>query len=82
MHSKEYLNSFNVERKPVIIHTLEQFENHDEIDAIVISCIEDRIQYLNELLEKYNIRKVKKIVPGEKPDSFQFIMDFVQLNQW
>ena len=67
MHSKELPKQFLMLRgKPVIIHTLEQFENHDEIDAIVISCIEDRIQYLNELLEKYNIRKVKKIVPGGK----------------
>ena len=38
MHSKELPKQFLMLRgKPVIIHKLEQFENHDEIDAIVIS---------------------------------------------
>ena len=50
--------------KPIIIHTLELFENHPEIDAIAVACLEDWIPYLQELLEKFNIKKVKKIVPG------------------
>lgn len=50
--------------KPIIIHTLEHFEFHNEIDAIVISCVEDWIPYLENLLEKYKITKVKKVVPG------------------
>ena len=43
--------------KPIIIHTLELFENHPEIDAIAVACLEDWIPYLQELLEK-------KVVPG------------------
>ena len=50
--------------KPIIIHTLELFDNHEEIDAIAVACLEDWIPYLEELLEKFNIKKVKKIVPG------------------
>ena len=50
--------------KPIIIHTLELFENHPEIDAIAVACLENWIPYLQELLEKFNIKKVKKIVPG------------------
>ena len=50
--------------KPIIIHTLELFENHPEIDAIAVACLEDWIPYLQELLEKFNIKKVKKVVPG------------------
>ena len=50
--------------KPIIIHTLEIFEAHDEIDAIVVSCVEEWIPYLVELIQKYNIKKVKKIVHG------------------
>lgn len=50
--------------KPIIIHTLEIFEAHDEIDAIVISCVEEWIPYLVELIQKYNIKKVKKVVHG------------------
>ncbi|MDD6481410.1 MAG: IspD/TarI family cytidylyltransferase [Lachnospiraceae bacterium] len=50
--------------KPIIIHTLELFENHPQIDAIAVACLEDWIPYLEELLDKFNIKKVKKIVPG------------------
>ena len=50
--------------KPIIIHTLELFENHPGIDAIAVACLEDWIPYLQELLEKFNIKKVKKVVPG------------------
>lgn len=50
--------------KPIIIHTLELFEAHDEIDAIVVSCVEEWIPYLMDLIQKYNIKKVKKVVHG------------------
>ena len=58
---KQFINVYG---KPIIIHTLELFDNHEEIDAIAVACLEDWIPYLEELLEKFNIRKVKKIVPG------------------
>lgn len=51
-------------QKPIIIYTLEIFENHPDIDAIVIACVEEWIPYLQELLYKFRINKVKKIVPG------------------
>lgn len=50
--------------KPIIIHTLEVFENSDEIDAIVVSCVNDWIDSLKELIEKYKIKKVVKVVAG------------------
>lgn len=52
--------------KPIIIYTLELFESHDDIDAIVVSCVEEWIPYLMELIQKYNITKVKKVVKGGK----------------
>ena len=58
---KQFINVYG---KPIIIHTLELFDNHEEIDAIAVACLEDWIPYLEELLEKFNIKKVKKIVPG------------------
>jgi 2-C-methyl-D-erythritol 4-phosphate cytidylyltransferase len=52
--------------KEIIIHTIEQFENHPEIDGIVIVCIESWIDYLGKALKKFGIIKVKRIVPGGK----------------
>lgn len=61
MRPKQFLE---LHGKPIIIYTLEIFENHPEIDGIVVACVEDWIPYLNELLERFHITKVKKVVPG------------------
>ena len=56
MHSKERPKQFlEMYNKPIIIHTLEHFENHPLIDAIVVVCIESWIPYLNDLLYKLRI---------------------------
>ena len=50
--------------KPIIIYTLELFDNHPMIDAIVVACIEEWIPFLQKMLKKFEITKVKEIVPG------------------
>ena len=47
---KQFLEMYN---KPIIIHTLEHFDDHPMIDAIVTVCVKEWIPYLNELLDKY-----------------------------
>ncbi len=65
MHSKDKPKQFlEIHGKPVIIHTLEVFENHRDIDAIVVACVESGIAYLQELINRFNLQKVRKIVPG------------------
>ncbi len=67
MHSKDKPKQFlEMYNKPIIIYTLEYFEKHQEIDAIVVVCVNDWINYLKELLYKFRIDKVQKIVPGGK----------------
>lgn len=50
--------------KPIIIYTLEQFENHPEIDGIVVVCLESWIPFLKKLLKRFDISKVADVVPG------------------
>lgn len=50
--------------KPILIHTIEQFEHHPEIDNIAVVCIAGWIDYLKGLLHRHGIQKVKWIVPG------------------
>lgn len=65
MHSKDKPKQFlEMYHKPIIIYTLEIFDNCSEIDGIVIACIKDWIPYLEQLLDKFRIKKVKKIVEG------------------
>lgn len=67
MHSKDKPKQFlEIHNKPIIIHTLEVFNNCEQIEAIVISCIESWIPHLEKLIYKYRIDKVKKVVGGGK----------------
>lgn len=50
--------------KPIIIYTIELFDNLPDIDGIVVVCIESWIPYMRKLISKFGITKVKEVVPG------------------
>lgn len=50
--------------KPIIIYTIELFDNHPDIDAIVVVCLESWIPFLEKMLKKFEINKVVRVVPG------------------
>lgn len=50
--------------KPIIIYTLELFDNHPEIDGIVVVCLGSWIPFLEKQIKKFEITKVVDIVPG------------------
>ena len=58
---KQFLN---VNNKPVIIYTLEAFNNHPDIDAIEVVCLESYIEELQKIKEKYNFTKLRWIAKG------------------
>jgi 2-C-methyl-D-erythritol 4-phosphate cytidylyltransferase len=53
-----------VNGKPIIIHTLQHFENHPDIDGIAIAILPQYRQHLSKLLKRYEITKVRWIVDG------------------
>lgn len=60
---KQFLELYG---KPIIIYTLEIFQNHPEIDAIVVPCVAGWHEYLQKIAEEYGITKLLRIVPGGK----------------
>jgi 2-C-methyl-D-erythritol 4-phosphate cytidylyltransferase len=58
---KQFLQLYG---KEIIIHTIENFEKHPEIDGIVVVCIESWIPFFKGLIEKFNIKKVMAVIPG------------------
>lgn len=65
MHSKDLPKQFlKIHDKPIIVHTLEMFNRHPEIDLIIVACHPEWIDHLRGLLATYNLNKVKAIVPG------------------
>lgn len=49
---------------PIIIHTLRVFQNSEDIDRMVIACVEEYIDYMKELIELYRIEKATDVVAG------------------
>lgn len=65
MHTKSRPKQFlELNGKPIIIYTLEIFDNHPQIDAIVIACIKEWIPFLKKQLRKFEITKVRGVVQG------------------
>jgi 2-C-methyl-D-erythritol 4-phosphate cytidylyltransferase len=65
MHTKSRPKQFlEYNGKPIIIYTLELFDNHPQIDGMVVVCIESWIPFLQKMLKKFEINKVVRIVPG------------------
>ena len=50
--------------KPIIIYTIEHFEDHPDIDGIVVVILDGWQEYLERMLRKHAISKVKAVVAG------------------
>lgn len=65
MNSKDRPKQFLlIHGKPIIVHTIEVFQYHKEIDAVIVACLKDWIPYMEEMQYRYRLDKIKKIVPG------------------
>ena len=53
-----------VDGKPILIYTLELFQNHEEIDGIILVCVSDWIDHAKMLIEEYGLTKVREVIPG------------------
>ena len=60
---KQFLKVYG---KEIIIHTLDKFNDNENIDEIYIACVKNWIPYLEKLVKKYTVHKVRKIFPGGK----------------
>ena len=50
--------------KPIVVYTLEKFEQCEEIDKVIIVCHGSYIEYMHQLLNLYLIQKVAKVIVG------------------
>ena len=50
--------------KPVLAYTIEIFQNHPDVDAIEVVCHKQWKEYLEHMVDQYNLTKVKWITDG------------------
>lgn len=66
MHQDIPKQFLTVNEKPVIVYTLEAFQNHPEIEGICVVCIKGWEQVLWAYAKQFNVSKLKYMVPGGK----------------
>ncbi|MBR4276320.1 MAG: 2-C-methyl-D-erythritol 4-phosphate cytidylyltransferase [Prevotella sp.] len=58
---KQFINVYD---KPILIYTLEGFQNHPMVDAIEVVCIEGWENMVQAYANQFNITKLKWIIKG------------------
>lgn len=53
-----------VEGKPIIVYTIENFQRNEQVEKIVVVCVKDWIEHLRNLIQKYSLTKVNWITEG------------------
>ena len=64
MHQDIPKQFLTVNEKPVIVYTLEAFQNHPEIDSIAVVCVQGWEQMVTAYAKQFNIDKLEHIVCG------------------
>ena len=50
--------------KPIIVHSIENFQKNPQVEKILVVCIKDWIDQAWELVKKYSLSKVEWIIEG------------------
>lgn len=58
---KQFVNVYN---KPIIVYTMQKFQNHPEIDAIMIACLKGWENMVQAYAKQFHIDKLKWIITG------------------
>lgn len=64
MNSNMPKQFIEVDGLPIIVKTIQNFENNDSINNITIVCVKEYIDAMKEIVSKYHLKKVNNIVVG------------------
>lgn len=65
MRSRELPKQFlEISGKPIIVHTIEHFQQCPDIDAVIVVCVAGYLDYFDALKENYHLDKVRRVVKG------------------
>lgn len=61
--SKQFVNVYS---RPVIVYTMEIFQNHPDIDVIMVACLKGWENMVNACAKQFGVDKLKWVIPGGK----------------
>lgn len=82
MHQDIPKQFIHVDNKPVIIHTMEAFQNHPSIDAIIVVTIDSWSAVLWAYAKQFNITKLKWVVPGGQTGQGSILNGLMELKNY
>ena len=50
--------------KPVIVHTIENFEKNEKVESVLVVCVEQWIDHMKDIGQEYELKKLKWVIPG------------------
>lgn len=56
----------NVNNRPLIVYTLEVFQQHPDIDEVIVACLDGWQEMVRVYAKQFNIKKLTKIILGGK----------------
>lgn len=75
---KQFVNVFN---RPIIVYTLEVFQNHPDIDAIMVSCLDGWQEMVKAYAKQFNITKLRWVIAGGKDGQASARNGIIALNE-
>ena len=54
----------NVNNRPIIVYTMERFQEHPEIDEIVVICLDGWQEMVKAYAKQFHVTKLKAVLPG------------------
>lgn len=60
---KQFVNVYN---RPIIVYTMEIFQHHPQIDAIMVACIPGWENMVDAYAKQFNITKLRWVIQGGK----------------
>ena len=58
---KQFVNVYN---KPIIVYTMQKFQNHPEVDAIMIACLKGWENMVQAYAKQFHIDKLRWVITG------------------
>lgn len=71
----------HVNNKPIIVYTMEAFQNHPSIDAIIVVTLDSWKEVLSAYAKQFNITKLKWIINGGKTGQESIYKGLMKLKQ-
>lgn len=72
---------YHVNDKPLIIHTLERFQRHPSIDAIIVVTLKSWIDVVRDYADQFGITKLRWIVEGGETGQESILNGLLELKK-